>query len=109
VLSETTDPIEVADRYEESFATDPWYIHLYRTGYAYHGVHPFYMWYWCAHALEHLGAVIIVGGDPDAVHRLGFRAASTLADALEMAHDVVGPSPSLTHLHAPPVLMADVQ
>ena len=45
------------------FATDPWYIHLYRTGHAYHGVHPFYMWYWCAHALQHLGAVIIVGGD----------------------------------------------
>ena len=37
--------------FEESFATDPWYIHLYRTGHAYHGVHPFYMWYWCAHAL----------------------------------------------------------
>ena len=109
VLSETTDPTEVADRFEEGFATDPWYIHLYRTGHAYHGVHPFYMWYWCAHALEHLGAVIIVGGDPKAVHRLGFRAASTLADALEMAADVVGPSPTLTHLHAPPILMADVQ
>ena len=76
--------------FEESFATDPWYIHLYRTGHAYHGVHPFYMWYWCAHALQHLGGVIIVGGDPAAVHRLGFRAASTLADALEMAQDVVG-------------------
>jgi hypothetical protein len=109
VLSETTDPIEVAERFEESYATDPWYIHLYRTGHAYHGVHPFYMWYWCAHALQHLGGVIIVGGDQDAVHRLGFRAASTLADGLEMARDVVGSSPTLTHLHAPPILMADVQ
>ena len=109
VLSETTDPIEVAKGYEESFATDPWYIHLYRTGHAYHGVHPFYMWYWCAHALQHVGAVIVVGGDPAAVHRLGFRAASTLTDALEMAQDVVGPSPTLTHLHTPPILMADVQ
>jgi hypothetical protein len=109
VLSETTDPIEVAKGYEESFATDPWYIHLYRTGHAYHGVHPFYMWYWCAHALQHVGAVIIVGGDPAAVHRLGFRVASTLTDALEMAKDVVGPSPTLTHLHTPPILMADVQ
>ena len=99
VLSETTDPIEVADRFEESFATDPWYIHLYRTGHAYHGVHPFYMWYWCAHALQHLGAVIIVGGDKAAVHRLGFRAASTLADALEMAEDVVG---RVAVAHPPP-------
>ena len=74
MLAETTDPVEIASQYEESFATDPWYIHLYRTGHAYHGVHPFYMWYWCAHALEHLGAVIIVGGDPAAVRRLGLHA-----------------------------------
>ena len=73
VLAETTDPAEIG-KYEESFATDPWYIHLYRTGNAYHGVHPFYMWYWCAHALEHLGAVIIVGGDRAAVRRLGLQA-----------------------------------
>ena len=109
VLSETTDPTEISERYEHGFATDPWYKHLYRTGHAYHGVHPFYMWYWCAHAMEHLGAVIIVGGDPKSVHRLGFRAASTMADALEMARDVVGTSPTLTHLPTPPILMADVQ
>ncbi len=75
VLAETTDPAEIG-KYEESFATDPWYVHLYRTGNAYHGVHPFYMWYWCAHALEHLGAVIIVGGDRAAVRRLGFKPAT---------------------------------
>jgi hypothetical protein len=109
VLSQTTDPVEMSVNYEEAFATDPWYIHLYRTGHAYHGVHPFYMWYWCAHALEHLGRVIIVGGDPKAVRRLGFTPATTMDDALELARDVVGPSPSLTHLHSPPLLMADVR
>ena len=30
------------------------------------------------------------------------------ADALEMAEDVVGRGPSITHLHAPPLLVADV-
>ena len=75
VLAETTDPVEIG-KYEEAFATDPWYVHLYRTGNAYHGVHPFYMWYWCAHALDHLGAVIIVGGDRAAVRRMGFKPAS---------------------------------
>jgi hypothetical protein len=109
VLTETTDPAEMHKVFEESFATDPWYIHLYRTGHAYHGVHPFYMWYWCAHALEHLGRVIVLGGDPSAVRRMGFSPASTMADALEMAKDVVGPSPTLTHLHAPPIMLADVQ
>jgi hypothetical protein len=108
VLSETTDPLEIEAKYEEGFATDPWYVHLYRTSYAYHGVHPFYMWYWCAHALQHLGGVIIVGGDPKSVRRLGFKPASTLTDALEMATDIVGRSPSITHLHLPPLMIADV-
>jgi hypothetical protein len=108
VLSETTDLFEIEAKYEKSFAEDEWYRHLYRTGYAYHGVHPFYMWYWCAHALQHLGAVIIVGGDTKAVRRLGFKPATTLRDALEMAEDVVGRDPSITHLHAPPILLADV-
>ena len=109
VLSETTDPLEIESKFEEQFATDPWYIHLYRTGHAYHGVHPFYMWYWGAHALQHLGQVIVVGGDVKAVRRLGFKPASTLRDALEMAEDVVGRDPSITHLHAPPLLISDVQ
>jgi hypothetical protein len=109
VLSETTSPLEVEAKYEEAFARDPWYIHLYRTSHAYHGVHPFYMWYWCAHALDHLGGVIVVGGDRAAVRRLGFKPASSLADALEMAEDVVGRDPSVTHLHVPPLLLADVQ
>jgi lactate racemase len=66
------------------------------------------MWYWGAHALEHLGRVIIVGGDPAAVRRLGFSPASTLADALEMASDTVGRDPTITHLHCPPIMLADV-
>ena len=40
--------------------------------------------------------------------RLGFRPASTLQDALEMATDTVGPQPTITHFHNPPMLMADV-
>ena len=108
VLSVSTDPLYIQENFEESFATDPWYRHLYRTGNAYHGVHPFYMWYWCAHALEHVGKVIIVGGDVRAVKRLGFQRASTFRDALEMAQDTVGSNPSLTHFHIPPLAIADV-
>ncbi|MBW3579732.1 MAG: nickel-dependent lactate racemase [Actinobacteria bacterium] len=108
LLAETTDPLELEKTYEQSFAEDEWYRHLYRTSYAYHGVHPFYMWYWGAHALQHLGGVIIVGGEAKAVRRLGFKPATTLADALEMATDVVGRDPSLTHIHTPPLMLAEV-
>jgi len=109
VLADTTDPREIETKWEKQFAEDEWYRHLYRTSYAYHGVHPFYMWYWGSHALKHLGRVIIVGGDKRAVHRLGFKAASTLNDAFEMAEDVVGRHPTITHLKNPPIVMADVK
>jgi lactate racemase len=109
VLSETTDPAAIEAKFEEQYATDPWYIHLYRKSYAYHGVHPFYMWYWGAHAMKYLGDAIFVGGNRESVSRMGFRAATTFADALEMARDVVGPSPSITYLHTPPVTLAEVR
>jgi hypothetical protein len=108
VLADTTDPKEIEARYEEKYATDPWYIHLYRTSHAYHGVHPFYMWYWGAHGRDHCGDVIFVGGEPKSVARLGYRRADSLRDALEMAKDTVGSSPSITYFHAPPIMIADV-
>jgi hypothetical protein len=108
VLADTTDPAEIERRFERDYAQDEWYRHLYRTSYAYHGVHPFYMWYWGAHALEHLGEVIFVGGDPQTCRRMGFRRADTLRDALEMAEQVVGREPSVTHFHCPPLFYCEV-
>jgi hypothetical protein len=109
ILAESTDPLVVEEKYEQQFATDPWYIHLYRTSHAYHGVHPFYMWYWAAHAMDHVDDVIWVGANRRVAQRLGFRAASTLADALEMASGTVGSNPAITYLHNPPHLIADVR
>jgi hypothetical protein len=109
LLAETTDPVMLETKYEKQFATDPWYTHLYRTSYAYHGVHPFYMWYWGAHAMQHLDDVIFIGGDRSTTARLGFRAASSLADALELARDTVGRDPQISYLHAPPLVLADVR
>jgi hypothetical protein len=109
VLAETTDPSTIESKYEERYATDPWYVHLYRKSHAYHGVHPFYMWYWGAHALDYLGDVIFVGGDPRTTARMGYRTASNFRDALEMATDTVGRSPSITYFHSPPLSIADVR
>jgi hypothetical protein len=58
--------------------------------------------------MKHCSRVIVVGGDPKTVRRLGFVPASTMDDALEIASDVVGRSPTITHLHTPPLLVADV-
>ena len=109
VLAETTDPKQIEATFEERYARDPWYIHLYRTSHAYHGVHPFYMWYWGAHGRDHCGDVIFVGGEPKSVARLGYRRADSLRDAMEMAKDTVGSGASITYFHAPPIMIADVQ
>jgi hypothetical protein len=66
------------------------------------------MWYWGAHGRDHCGDVIFVGGEPKSVARLGYRRADSLRDALEMAKDTVGSSPSITYFHAPPIMIADV-
>jgi len=108
VLADTTDPAVMSEKWEKKYAEDEWYRHLYRTGNAYHGVHPFYAWYWGAHGQQWAGRVIIVGGDPSTVRRLGFTPASTLDDALEIATDVVGRSPTITHLRSLGELVAHV-
>jgi hypothetical protein len=109
VLPDTTDPVVMGQKWEKQFAEDEWYRHLYRTSYAYHGVHPFYAWYWGAHGQQHASKVIIVGGHAPSVRRLGFTPASTMDDAFEIASDVVGRAPTITHLHVPSVLVADVK
>ena len=108
VLPETTNLHEIAARYEERYARDPWYRTLYRNSYAYHGAHPFTVLYWAAHALDHVGDVIFVGADPMTTKRLGFKRADTVAEALEMAHDTVGPNPNTTYMHIPPLFMCEV-
>ena len=90
VLAETTDPVEIEARYEKQFAEDEWYRHLYRTSYAYHGVHPFYMWYWGATPWPHAGRGHRRRRRAPAGAAARLPPASTLGDALEMAADVVG-------------------
>jgi lactate racemase len=109
VLSSTQDPAQIAADFETKFATDPWYAHLYRTSYAFHGVHPCYLWYQIAEATRHLSDVVWVGADRSSVDRLGFRAASTLADALEIVAASVGRTPAISYLHVPPQIVVDVR
>ena len=50
-------------KYEDEFANNPSYIEMYRRGNAYHGAHPFFMWYWGENGRQHVGKVIVVGAD----------------------------------------------
>ena len=109
VLPETRDAEQIEKRFEEDFATNPAYIDAYRNSYAYHGVHPFYMWYWACYAQSYLGRIIVVGAkDQQVAETLGYETAPSLESALAMAQDTVGASPEVTALHAPPIFMCDV-
>lgn len=109
VLTHTTDPKTIQDKYEEEFAYNPKYIEAYRYGNAYHGVHPFYMWYWGCYGLAHLGKVIFVKPQSKRpAEIMGFATANSIAEAIEMAKDVVGDNPSISNFHYPPHILLDV-
>ncbi len=110
ILTETRDSRVMQQKYEEEFARDPAYIQMYRQGHAYHGVHPFYMWYWGENGRAHIGKVIVVGANNQRVPSiLGWEAAESMEQALEMAESHVGHKPSVTLMHFPPILLADMQ
>ena len=109
VLPATRDSFEMEKRFEEEFAYNPTYIHMYRHGHAYHGVHPFYMWYWGDAGRAHVGRVIVAGAeDADVAALLGWDCAATVEEAVAMAQSEQGRGASITCLHAPPILIAEV-
>jgi hypothetical protein len=110
LLPETRDAMVLKHKYEEEFARNPSYIEMYRRGNAYHGAHPFFMWYWGENGRQHAGKVIVAGAENAHVPaRLGWEAAESVTEAIAMAKSYVGPSPSITMMHHPPIVMADVE
>lgn len=108
-LTETRDSFELHKRFEKEFATNPTYIEMYRRGNAFHGAHPFYMWYWGDSGRARVGKVICVGAENEHVAQiLGWERASTLHDAVERAKDLTKPNPDISMLHLSPILMTDV-
>jgi lactate racemase len=108
-LPETRDSFELHKRFERELATNPTYIEMYRRGTAYHGAHPFYMWYWGDRGRSRVGKVIVVGAENEHVPRiLGWESVGTLTEALERAKDLTRPNPDVTMMHIPPILIADV-
>jgi lactate racemase-like protein len=109
LLPESRDSNLLQEKYEAEFAHHPDYIRMYRTGNAYHGVHPFYMWYWGENGRAHTAKVIVVGAEDKRVAEiLGWETAASMNEALEMAKSHVGHEPSITHLKIPPINMVSV-
>ena len=110
LLPETRDSHKLQHKYEEEFAKNPSYIEMYRRGNAYHGAHPFFMWYWGEPGRQYAGKVIVAGAKNAHVPaRMGWDRADSLTEAISVARSFVGPSPSITLMKWPPIVMTDVE
>lgn len=98
VLPETLDPEEIATRFLPRFASDPWYTDLYRQRGASHPLHAFHQWFAIQPAKQALGDIIFVGANRRTAEAMGFRAATTYADALEIAATRLGRRPAITYV-----------
>jgi lactate racemase len=110
LLPETRDSFTLREKYEIEFATNPSYIEMYRRGNAYHGAHPFFMWYWGENGRQHCGKVIAAGAENAHVPAiLGWERADNLTEAIAMARSYMGNSAEITMLHQPMIGIADME
>jgi hypothetical protein len=110
LLPETSDSFALREKYEEEFARNPSYIHMYRKGNAYHGAHPFFMWYWGENGRRHVGKIIVAGAENQHVPALlGWDRAESIAEAIAMARSFAGSSAEISMLHLPPIVIPEVE
>ncbi len=108
VLPTTIDPAEMGG-FDEAACNDEWYASLYRKQFADHPLRTFQTWYRVARATQGASDVIWVGGNRRTADLFGHRAATTYGDALELASNTVGRTPSITVLHGPGLPLGDVR
>lgn len=109
VLPVSTDPSTIAAEIEPKALADGWYLDLYRKQFAHHPLRVYHQWYRTAEAAARFNDVIWVGGDRRSAALMGHRAASTYADALEIASGTVGEQPAITFLRGPGLALGDVR
>src|SRR5438067_3466308 len=110
LLPETRDAMVLGHKYEEEFAKNPSYVHLYRKGNSYHGAHPFYMWYWGENGRQWCGEFICAGAENNHVPALlGWDRTDTLSEAIQEARGFMGRSASISFVHIPPILQTEVR
>jgi hypothetical protein len=76
-------------------------IDLYRNHYAFHPIHGIFATQ-PLRRLSHCGKVIVAGArDPAVPEHLGFQAAGTVEEALDMARDIHGPGFGIAYAQHP--------
>jgi hypothetical protein len=109
LLPESRDAFYLREKYEREFASNPAYVEMYRRGNAYHGAHPFFMWYWGENGRQHVGKVIVAGAENAHVpEMLGWERADNLTEAIAMGRSYMGRNAEITMLHQPIIGLCNV-
>ena len=109
ILPELRDPYEIWDFYAEDFSHRPEYVHKYRYGYAFHGVHPLILWGQGAFAFRYLNRIFLAGAqDSEVAHRIGFEPVETIETAIAEAEATLGKDCSIAYVPMPPMYIPSV-
>ncbi|HUT71873.1 MAG TPA: lactate racemase domain-containing protein [Desulfatiglandales bacterium] len=98
LIPETKDPFVLWELYAEEYAHRPEFVHKYRYGFGFHGVHPLILWGQGAYGLRYVGKVFIAGAkDPEVARLLGFEAFATVEEAIAEAERLIGKDCSISY------------
>jgi hypothetical protein len=101
VLTQTLDPYEARERFEDDFASRSEYIDAYRHRNAFHGVHGI-MAIFPLKRLKHAGRIFVAGAeDPSLPRHVGFEPFETVEDAVAEAKQIHGADATVAAVRYP--------
>jgi nickel-dependent lactate racemase len=110
LIPETQDPFVLWELYAEEYAHRPEFVHKYRYGFGFHGVHPLILWGQGAYGLRYVGKVFMAGAkDPAVARLLGFEAFATVAEAVAEAERLMGKDCSISYPEMTDSFICNVQ
>ena len=110
LLPHTQDPVELWELHAEEYAHRPEFVHKYRYGYAFHGVHPLILWGQGIYGLKHVSKVFLAGATDFKVARtIGFEPFDSVEEAIAEAEKVMGKYCSITYLDMPQSFVCNVE
>ncbi|MBW2123710.1 MAG: DUF2088 domain-containing protein, partial [Deltaproteobacteria bacterium] len=110
LLVHRRDPFELWELHAEEYAHRPEFIHRYRFGYAFHGVHPLILWGQGAYGFRYVSKVFLAGAtDFEVARMLGFEPFSTVEDAVARAESLLGKDCSIAYPEMQESFICDVE
>ena len=110
LIPHTQDPFELWELYAEEYAHRPEFIHKYRHGFSFHGVHPLILWGQGAYGLRYVGKVFLAGAtDPEVARMLGFEPFASVEEAIAEAERLMGKDCSITYPEMPESFICNVE